>query len=280
MKFTKILIIVTFLFCVITYTLSLSKIRNNNHKKLKHHKSLNSLNSYRKFHSKGIHIGVNKLEKDQIIHRVNDIRNQIATTASYNKISLGAYASDMLQINWDANLEMKAQAHANDCNINILPKNNRKSQIGTSGESIYYIVTKGGDYKPDWNFAINEWAKQVNTGTRHKVLDFNWVGRHSADFTQMIWSKTDKIGCGFNGGCVVSQGRMSVYICQYAPIGNKFHFPIYQAAKVPPKVTDACIRGLSRSTMYPGLCCENDVCIKLEEKAEKEEEDKGDESEE
>jgi hypothetical protein len=265
MKFTTF-IIVTFLLSLVSYTLSLSK--RNNHKKLKHHKSLKS---HKKFHSRGIIIGVNKVEREQIVEIVNDIRNQIATTASYNKVSLGAYASDMLQVNWDANLEMKAQEHANDCNINILPIEKRKNQDSLSAESIYYIVTKGGDYKPDWNFAINEWAKQINKGIKRKVNDFNWAGRHAADFTQLIWSKTDRIGCGFNGGCVVPQGKMSLYVCQYSPIGNKFHYPIYQATNVPPKVTDSCIRGLSRSSKYPGLCCEADVCIKMEEKEEKEE---------
>jgi hypothetical protein len=80
MKFTTF-IIVTFLLCLVSYTLSLSK--RNNHKKLKHHKSLKS---HKKFHSGGIIIGVNKVEREQIVEIVNDIRNQIATTASYNKV--------------------------------------------------------------------------------------------------------------------------------------------------------------------------------------------------
>ena len=261
MKFT---ILVTLILSTLALITSFKKSLNNR-KKHKSHKSKN----VHKSHNKVIILGVDKKNKEVIVDFHNELRNSIATTGAYNGVNLGFFATDMKQINWDVNLENKAQEHANKCVISYSPQRDRRGVQFTQGESLFTLVTKGGDYVPDWKVAMNHWFSQIKNFSKRKIASFYLKGKNSYDFSQAIWSKTDKIGCGFNNGCVVPQGKMSIFVCHYAPIGNNVNYPVYHAEnKVPLSTSTPCPGGLPRSSKYPGLCCEQDICIQAEEKKE------------
>jgi hypothetical protein len=260
----KFAILVTLILSALSLITSFKKSLNNR-KKRKSHKSKKVHHSLKKV----IILGANKEDKEMIVTFHNELRNSIATTGAYNGVKLGFFATDMKQINWDVNLENKAQEHANKCVTSYSPQRDRRGNQFTQGESLYTLVTKGGDYVPDWKVAMNHWFSQINNFSKRKIRSFYFKGKSSYDFSQAIWSKTDKIGCGFNNGCVVPQGKMSIFVCHYAPIGNNVNHPVYLAEnKVPPSISTPCPDGLPRSPKYPGLCCEQGVCIQVEEKKE------------
>ena len=68
-------------------------------------------------------------------------------------------------------------------------------------------------------------------------------------YTAMIWSTTNKIGCGVTE---FKEGKWfaKLYTCNYGPAGNFINGEMYKQGQSCSK----CPQGMSCSEQYPGLC--------------------------
>ncbi|GBN24807.1 CRISP/Allergen/PR-1 [Araneus ventricosus] len=110
--------------------------------------------------------------------------------------------------------------------------------------------------EPNWQKAIK--------GLYEEVLDYqkDWLwsfeehpGPMTGHFTQLIWSRSWRIGCGYTS---FKEGSLykKFYVCNYGPGGNTEKQPVYKkgdpctACPVNSCCGSSCRGGLS----YPGLC--------------------------
>ncbi|KAG8173378.1 hypothetical protein JTE90_006000, partial [Oedothorax gibbosus] len=95
---------------------------------------------------------------------------------------------------------------------------------GYTGQNIAYAENQ--DPNPDWNGIIQNLYDEVTkfdpNHINRYVFDYN-----TAHFTQVVWAKTNKIGCGY---VRYQKGRnyVHMYGCNYLPGGNFQNQPIYE----------------------------------------------------
>ncbi|XP_004624495.1 peptidase inhibitor 16 [Octodon degus] len=120
-------------------------------------------------------------------------------------------ASDMLQMRWDPELAAFAKAYAQKC---VWGHNKDR---GRRGENLFAITDEGLDLP----LAVEEW--------HHEREHYNFsaavcaTGQMCGHYTQVVWSKTERIGCGSHF-CETLQGveetNIHLLVCNYEPPGN------------------------------------------------------------
>ena len=106
--------------------------------------------------------------------------------------------------------------------------------LDTQGDISIFILTMIITHKVPWTFAIKSWFSEKDlfryghsgnnltevSGSRylhsHYLLTITKVGH----YTQMVWSSSHKVGCGF-AKCVGSENsswkKYYAYVCNYCP---------------------------------------------------------------
>lgn len=173
-------------------------------------------------------------------------------------------ASDMMAFTWSEELAYGAQLWANQCQF--FHDTAMTCQYNRLGQNLYMAWTSDDDAKPDWKAAISSWYDEVRIWTfpsmQHKlsglypfqVHDFygpiNSYQWHppTGHFSQVIWSETHEIGCGYISFLDRFQKSL-YYVCNYGPAGNIIGQSIY----IPGKACENCPEGTS---------CDNGLCSK------------------
>ncbi|XP_066215616.1 peptidase inhibitor 16 isoform X2 [Saccopteryx leptura] len=147
-------------------------------------------------------------------------------------------ASDMLQMRWDEELAAFAKAYAQQC---VWGHNKER---GRRGENLFAITDEGMDVP----LAVEEW--------HHEREHYNFSaatcdqGQMCGHYTQVVWAKTDRIGCGSHF-CEKLQGTdetdIHLLVCNYEPPGNVRGRRPYQ-------------EGTPCSQCPLGYGCENSLC--------------------
>uniref|UniRef100_A0A0K0F593 CAP domain-containing protein (inferred by orthology to a human protein) n=1 Tax=Strongyloides venezuelensis TaxID=75913 RepID=A0A0K0F593_STRVS len=122
----------------------------------------------------------------------------------YEDINQYRQIHHVLELKKDPNLEQNAQQLANQ----LAQQNSQSSETWHDGESDVY-VPKNDIYK-----MVDKWYSQ------HYKYNYNDPEKNdvsqTGDFSQMVWSSSQRIGCG------VSNNGTSYYgVCIYEPAGNK-----------------------------------------------------------
>ncbi|KAF6115509.1 peptidase inhibitor 16 [Phyllostomus discolor] len=120
-------------------------------------------------------------------------------------------AANMLQMRWDGELAAFAKAYAQQC---VWGHNKER---GRRGENLFAITDEGMDVPR----AVEEWyleQEHYNFSAAH--CD---PGQMCGHYTQVVWAKTEKIGCGSHF-CEKLQGveetNIHLLVCNYEPPGN------------------------------------------------------------
>lgn len=139
-------------------------------------------------------------EKQTMVELHNHYRAQVSPPAS-----------DMLQMRWDDELAAFAKAYAQKC---VWGHNKER---GRRGENLFAITDEGMDVP----LAVGNWHEE------HEYYNLSTAtcdpGQMCGHYTQVVWSKTERIGCGSHF-CETLQGveeaNIHLLVCNYEPPGN------------------------------------------------------------
>ncbi|XP_053527391.1 peptidase inhibitor 16 isoform X2 [Artibeus jamaicensis] len=120
-------------------------------------------------------------------------------------------AANMLQMRWDEELAVFAKAYAQQC---VWGHNKER---GRRGENLFAITDEGMDVPR----AVEEWYLERE---HYNLSAANCdPGQMCGHYTQVVWAKTEKIGCGSHF-CEKLQGveetNIHLLVCNYEPPGN------------------------------------------------------------
>ncbi|XP_066989603.1 CRISP/Allergen/PR-1-like isoform X2 [Macrobrachium rosenbergii] len=165
--------------------------------------------------------------------------------------------ANIRELVWNDELAKVAQAWASQCPSGHDGGNDRKicSRSYAVGQNIYYYW--GFDDKTAWKNAIDAWYEEVADMPSTMVDSFTSSsanGKVIGHYTQVVWAKTNEIGCGgihysttLNG---VTYPQSKIYVCNYGEAGNFLTRPVY----VRGTAASQCPNGGAASATYPELC--------------------------
>lgn len=153
-------------------------------------------------------------------------------------------AANMLEMEWDDDLAMVAQAHANLCQFEHDCPSCRSLQKFTDvGQNLCLDRTTRHNPQPDWESCVRRWYDEVSLFSNASRTPFQF-DLPTGHFTQMVWATTWKIGCGYTRYPSTEPPFTYdlLYTCDYGPGGNIVGGEMYEEG-------DAC------SNCPEGTCC-------------------------
>ena len=196
----------------------------------------------------------------KIVDTHNKLRSDVANGKAAGSNGNLPTASDMLQMYWDESIAVKAQQYTNKCQFQHSPREYRIIGKMKLGENIYMSMTTETTLDPnlmEWEAGIKDWYSEIKDYQKEIVDRFVSGGPTIGHFTQVIWSRTYLVGCGFCS--YIDKGQLTkLYFCQYGVAGNMIGSPNYKSG-VP---ASNCPIGFQPSTVNPGLCCKTGACEK------------------
>ncbi|KAK7907683.1 hypothetical protein WMY93_016295 [Mugilogobius chulae] len=163
-------------------------------------------------------LAVTSSESREIVDKHNELRRKVRPTAS-----------DMQKMSWNSGTASSAQRVANACT--------QKHSSTSCGENLYMSTNK-----KSWSAAIQKWYDEVSNW-RYGVGSYN--GKVVGHFTQVVWAKSNTIGCGM--AYCPNQKYKYYYVCQYCPAGNYGYARPYTPGKACASCSGACDDGLCLS---------------------------------
>ena len=136
-------------------------------------------------------------------------------------------------VTWSARLASQAQAYADTCPTGHAT---HEARAGT-GENLYWAggspaaVAKSKD---QWTKAVNSWYDEIQY---YNFTTGRSKGGVTGHFTQVVWTVSTQVGCGFNDKCTNMFGgglTNNAVVCRYHPAGNYIG---EELAKVKPLLT-------------------------------------------
>ncbi|CAG0923728.1 unnamed protein product [Notodromas monacha] len=231
-------------------------------------------------------VGVSPDEKELILHLHNILRSKVAQ--GQEKRGLGGRqppAELMLELVWDDELAMVAQSWASQgydprLRSDLMPNNAHDCNTCRSVPRYEYVgqnvAWTGQPWQKDKTYLPSRWEHHI-----HQLYDevdhFNpkYVPRfkrskgdwHIGHYTQIVWGKSAKIGCGAAYYDCMFQSRKSnrtavpgqclKYVCNYGPAGNFPGEPVYVTPAASNNQSGMKVRKsrcVVSSSQYPGLC--------------------------
>jgi len=195
--------------------------------------------------------GLTCQEKQDILDSHNRLRQNLAL----GQIRDQPPALDMRELVWDDELAAVAQRWADQCKSG---HDRRRSvdrfNVGQNVASTWTFNRPSplGDV-PEFEAQIQNWFNEVTTvgfsSREIKPFRFNYRAGH---YSQMAWSTTTSVGCGYTYFQDPQKGYTKLYVCNYGPGGNIIGGSMYHAGT--PGVTNCISDGLVSSSKYAGLC--------------------------
>lgn len=195
--------------------------------------------------------GVSCQEQQVILENHNRLRQMFAL----GRIRGQPPALDMRELVWDHELAAIAQRWADQCKSgHDLRRKVDRFSVGQNVASTwtYNQPSPQGD-APEFKGQIDAWFKEVTKfGFRTQDIDpfsFNYQAGH---YSQMVWSETSAVGCGYTYFLDPQRGYTKLYVCNYGPGGNVIGGSMYHTGR--PGLTMCINDGLASSHRYRGLC--------------------------
>ncbi|MFH4979316.1 hypothetical protein AB6A40_006025 [Gnathostoma spinigerum] len=138
---------------------------------------------------------------------------KVLLVEKHNKYRRKVRATNMKMMRWSEGLAISAQRHANACDFR-----HSKGRRNV-GENIW-----AAPYS-NYTEAVRLWFEEVSKPQCRCDDAFNYCCGH---YLQVVWSKTDKVGCGYARcrdiwGIKYSTYR-HIFVCHYNPRGNTIIF--------------------------------------------------------
>lgn len=142
-----------------------------------------------------------------------EVREHIVRKHNCLRSSVSPAASNMRQMEWNAEVAALTQTWADACQLNkTTPVRINSSQTDCS--TIFKTTSRG----MNWHKTIDLWFNQV-----HFYLYPGTVrGRDAGLYTQLVWAETYQVGCAWTY-CL----EFDHYVCSYCPGGNNRAGPPY-----------------------------------------------------
>ncbi|XP_058802573.1 uncharacterized protein LOC131670725 [Phymastichus coffea] len=173
--------------------------------------------------------GLTYEEKKKIVDLHNEYRQKVAS-GKETRGSPGPQppAKNMTYVEWDDELAIIAQKWADQCTWGH--DTCRDVQRFKVGQNIAYIATTGDVNTLKVEELVKMWYDEVDHMNKNNVSSFNNRGTNGkaiGHYTQLVWAKSTKIGCG---AVKYNDGRFNRFhlVCNYGPTGNFLGEPIYE----------------------------------------------------
>jgi len=157
-------------------------------------------------------------------------------------------AANMRKLEWDDELALVAQRHADQCVFAHDCSDCRQVDRFGVGQNLYIYKQTLQIPDKNWTKAVVDWYDEVKFFSKNHVVPFKFSTK-IGHYSQLVWADTYKIGCG---ATTYKSGRWFsvLYTCNYGPNGNFIAGEMYikgdACTKCPPNHT--C------SKQFPGLC--------------------------
>ncbi|CAK9795288.1 Venom allergen 3 [Anthophora plagiata] len=173
---------------------------------------------------KVIATGFTNAEKNEMVKSHNDLRSRVANGLE-KRGNPGPQppAKNMQHIVWDDAIANVAQRWANQCSFGH--DTCRDDDRFYTGQNAAMTMTTGTVNTKPADIA-NMWYNEVEKMSKYQVsrlTNINDVGH----YTQLVWAKTNRIGCG-KIVYQMDQWKRYYVVCNYGPGGNFMGEPIYQ----------------------------------------------------
>nr|CAH0100864.1 unnamed protein product [Daphnia galeata] len=182
---------------------------------------------------KTIPMSVTAADRTLIVNAHNNMRRQVAK-GSEKRGSPGPQqsAANMREISWDNELALMAQTHAQQC---VFTHDADRSVARFKvGQNIAIQFSTVEMKKSNWTSMIQSWYDEV------KIVSSSYVSSFPSNptgvighYTQMLWAKTFKIGCGivsyYDTKFQPSYAYKLLYVCNYGEAGNYLGAAVYKS---------------------------------------------------
>ncbi|XP_050518613.1 venom allergen 5-like [Diabrotica virgifera virgifera] len=183
-----------------------------------------------------------------ILDRHNALRNKVAT--GQEKIGNQPSASNMRALSWSRELEYIAQCWTNNCQYKHDDCRRTKKWGGVGQnvaiQSTYNFVFKDLDA---FERSIKAWYSEVKIFNSSMLPRYESKGETIQHYTQLVWAKTDNVGCAATFYKNSTGWNFHLIACNYGPTGNYKYNSVYKQG---PPVSD-CGK-LPVNKKYRGLC--------------------------
>lgn len=202
-----------------------------------------------------ISTGLNADEKAELLRVHNELRSMVAK----GLLKGLKPAANMLELRWDDDLAELAQAQAKQCSFSPEVDEEEKTLKPPSvGQNVGWEASS----EPFTNHLdlphLKAWKDEHADVDDDVISSYHNIERGIGQFTQMIWAKTQYVGCGVatytrsdNVGRFPYQRTL---VCNYGPGGNALGLPVYMEG-------DTCSRCSAGTTCdkATGLCAVNET---------------------
>ena len=145
-------------------------------------------------------------------------------------------ASDMMELTWDDELARGAQMWANQCDFHHDENDVCRFRVGQNlyKAGLFKDSSEGEKANPKWSDAMTSWYDEIDDFRENPTQgSTNYLG--TGHFTQLIWGKTQYVGCGFiahEGYGGNNKFDTKYYVCNYGPAGNWLRQKVYSGVSV------------------------------------------------
>ncbi|XP_029044439.2 venom allergen 3 homolog [Osmia bicornis bicornis] len=169
-------------------------------------------------------MGFSDIERREILDAINMQRSRVAQGRE-TKGNPGPQppASNMQVLFWDSELAEIAQRWANQCNYAY--DTCRHVDRFLVGQTVY-SESRYASVSTTLSQVVASWYNQVQRMDRKQVPRLTSTNGVS-DYTQLVWAKTNRLGCGKIKYKIGSSMYLYV-VCNYGPSGNFLTDPVYE----------------------------------------------------
>jgi hypothetical protein len=125
-------------------------------------------------------------QKAAILDKHNELRNKVASGSEARQPA----ATNMLELQWDDNLESIAQGWANTC-----PDKHNPARSNT-GENLYWGMNSADQTNFDYSPGVQNWYDEVKYFSSSGINSYRFEAK-TGHYTQVVWATTNKIGRHF-----------------------------------------------------------------------------------
>ncbi|KHN87632.1 Ancylostoma secreted protein, partial [Toxocara canis] len=186
-------------------------------------------------------------DRKSMAEQINHRRSELALGKVSYRGKTAKKAKNMYKLQYDCDLENKAQAMAQQCSIWYSSYSGETKSISMG--SVPTMVT--------FNSSLaNWWSELAWYWFNNEKYTFNkdYINNGANDFTQLAWGETTRFGCGVNARCGKGNWLSSVTVCLYSKPGNINGKPIYEIGEPCKKDDDCTTYAGSKCSVQEGLC--------------------------
>ncbi|XP_005372245.1 cysteine-rich secretory protein 1-like [Microtus ochrogaster] len=159
------------------------------------------------------------------------------------RVLLDPRGSDLLEMQWNSEAQVNAQAWANQCSYQHSSQETRKIENLRCGENIFMA-----SYPASWSQVIKSWhaeSKNFKFGSGPTT-----PGAAVGHYTQLVWNSSHQLGCGV-AECPNNPLKY-FYVCHYCPPGNFLNriYTPYTVGEICGSCPNHCDEGLCTNRCY------------------------------